>query len=233
MTVKGPHGVKGSVMPMLPLDEQPASLTLTHTNHRSSNHSQPSKPHANGASRSPPKESTLNHYRSESRDSLRDGQAKHAPVRCHSNNRSCHHPCSYLYLFLTFSFCFYSPDHTKPHLHHRWTRERNEMSETIVTPAESLRSENRRKCAIAARGTGKSSGNGNGTEKVETGIETAETSTLEKREETANQTCPSLRWPITDLARTSKGPEVRRSSSIHEASLCPVLFFLFYPRYIH
>jgi len=68
-------------MPMLPLDEQPASLTLTHANHRSSNHSQPGKPHANGASRSPPKESTLNHYRSESRDSLRDAQTKHAPVR--------------------------------------------------------------------------------------------------------------------------------------------------------
>ncbi|XP_012542388.2 serine/threonine-protein kinase 24 isoform X2 [Monomorium pharaonis] len=84
MTVKGPHGVKGSVVPMLPLDEQPASLTLTHTNHRSSNHNQPScKPHANGASRSPPKDSTLNHYRSESRDSLRDGQAKHAPSRPH------------------------------------------------------------------------------------------------------------------------------------------------------
>lgn len=83
MTVKGPHGVKGSVVPMLPLDEQPASLTLTHTNHRSSNHNQPSKPHANGASRSPPKDSTLNHYRNESRDSLRDGQAKHAPSRPH------------------------------------------------------------------------------------------------------------------------------------------------------
>ncbi|XP_011134885.1 serine/threonine-protein kinase 24 isoform X3 [Harpegnathos saltator] len=81
MTVKGPHGVKGSVVPMLPLDEQPTSLTLTHTNHRSSNHSQAGKPHANGASRSPPKDSTLNHYRSESRDSLRDGQAK--PSRPH------------------------------------------------------------------------------------------------------------------------------------------------------
>ncbi|XP_014487206.1 PREDICTED: serine/threonine-protein kinase 24-like isoform X2 [Dinoponera quadriceps] len=81
MTVKGPHGVKGSVMPMLPLDEQPTSLTLTHTNHRSSNHSQAGKPHANGASRSPPKDSTLNHYRSESRDSLRDGQTK--PSRPH------------------------------------------------------------------------------------------------------------------------------------------------------
>lgn len=84
MTVKGPHGVKGSVVPMLPLDEQPTSLTLTHTNHRSSNHSQAGKPHANGASRSPPKDSTLNHYRSESRDSLRDGQAK--PVNVHPNN---------------------------------------------------------------------------------------------------------------------------------------------------
>ncbi|XP_076241228.1 germinal centre kinase III isoform X2 [Calliopsis andreniformis] len=84
MTVKGPHGVKGSVMPMLPLDEQPASLTLTHTpNHRCSNHNQQTKPHANGASRSPPKDSTLNHYRSESRDSVRDGQAKHTPSRPH------------------------------------------------------------------------------------------------------------------------------------------------------
>lgn len=81
MTVKGPHGVKGSVVPMLPLDEQPASLTITHTpNHRSTNHNQQTKPHANGASRSPPKDSTLNHYRSESRDSVRDGQAKHTPV---------------------------------------------------------------------------------------------------------------------------------------------------------
>ncbi|CAK9812511.1 Serine/threonine-protein kinase 25 [Anthophora plagiata] len=84
MTVKGPHGVKGSVMPMLPLDEQPASLTLTHnTNHRSTNHNQQTKPHANGASRSPPKDSTLNHYSSESRDSVRDGQAKHTPSRPH------------------------------------------------------------------------------------------------------------------------------------------------------
>lgn len=81
MTVKGPHGVKGSVVPMLPLDEQPTSLTITHTpNHRSTNHNQQTKPHANGASRSPPKDSTLNHYRSESRDSVRDGQAKHTPV---------------------------------------------------------------------------------------------------------------------------------------------------------
>ncbi|XP_053978539.1 serine/threonine-protein kinase 25 isoform X1 [Hylaeus anthracinus] len=84
MTVKGPHGVKGSVVPMLPLDDQPTSLTLTHTpNHRSSNHNQQTKPHANGASRSPPKDSTLNHYRSESRDSVRDGQAKHTPSRPH------------------------------------------------------------------------------------------------------------------------------------------------------
>ncbi|CAK9827253.1 Serine/threonine-protein kinase 25 [Anthophora retusa] len=84
MTVKGPHGVKGSVMPMLPLDEQPASLTLTHTtNHRSTNHNQQTKPHANGASRSPPKDSTLNHYSSESRDPVRDGQAKHTPSRPH------------------------------------------------------------------------------------------------------------------------------------------------------
>ncbi|XP_017887113.1 serine/threonine-protein kinase 25 isoform X2 [Ceratina calcarata] len=84
MTVKGPHGVKGSVVPMLPLDEQPTSLTITHTpNHRSTNHNQQAKPHANGASRSPPKDSTLNHLRSESRDSVRDGQAKHTPSRPH------------------------------------------------------------------------------------------------------------------------------------------------------
>lgn len=81
MTVKGPHVVKGPVVPMLPLDEQPPSLTLTHTpNHRSANHNQQAKPHANGTSRSPPNDSTLNHYRSESRDSVRDGQAKHTPV---------------------------------------------------------------------------------------------------------------------------------------------------------
>ncbi|XP_018044608.1 PREDICTED: serine/threonine-protein kinase svkA isoform X1 [Atta colombica] len=85
MTVKGPHGVKGSVVPMLPLDEQPASLTLTHTNHRSSNHNQSSKPHANGASRSPPKDSTLIHYRSESsqKRELHDGLVKHVPPRPH------------------------------------------------------------------------------------------------------------------------------------------------------
>lgn len=83
MTVKGPHVVKGPVVPMLPLDEQPPSLTLTHTpNHRSTNHNQQAKPHANGTSRSPPNDSTLNHYRSESRDSVRDGQAKHTPVSC-------------------------------------------------------------------------------------------------------------------------------------------------------
>lgn len=81
MTVKGPHGVKGSVVPMLPLDEQPASLTLTHTsNHRPLNHSQQGKPHANGSSRSPPKDSSVNHYRN---DSLRDGQPKHTPSRPH------------------------------------------------------------------------------------------------------------------------------------------------------
>lgn len=100
MTVKGPHGVKGSVVPMLPLDE-PASLTLTHTNHRSSNHSQSNKPHANGASRSPPKDSTLNHYRSKSR--ARDSQAKH--VCCHSNNRLLLYDisCSFISLFISFS----------------------------------------------------------------------------------------------------------------------------------
>lgn len=84
MTVKGPHGGKGgSVMPVLSsLDDQPPSLTLSHTpNHRSGNHAQQTKPHANGASRSPPKDSTLNHYRSESRDSVREAQTKHTPVR--------------------------------------------------------------------------------------------------------------------------------------------------------
>lgn len=231
MTVKGPHGVKGSVVPMLPLDEQPASLTLTHTNHRSSNHNQLNKPHANGASRSPPKDSTLNHYRNESRDSLRDGQAKHAPV-C-SNNRLCHILYSRLLsLFLIFFFSFFcSLDHTKPHLHHRWIRERNEMSETIVTPAESPRSENRRKCAIAATGTEKSSGNENGTGKAEIGIEPAGTSIPGRKGETVNRMCPLLRWPITDHARISRGREVHKSSSIREASLYPVLFFLFFPRY--
>lgn len=107
MTVKGPHGVKGSVVPMLPLDEQPASLTLTHTNHRSTNHSQPNKPHANGASRSPPKDSTLNHYRSESRDSLRDGQVKHAPVRYRSNisnSRLCDIYIFHVLIFISFSY---------------------------------------------------------------------------------------------------------------------------------
>ncbi|KAK1122436.1 hypothetical protein K0M31_009658 [Melipona bicolor] len=84
MTVKGPHGVKSSVVSMLSLDEQTAALTLTHTpNHRSTTHNQQTKPHANGASRSPPKDSTLNHYRSESRDSVRDGQTKHTPSRPH------------------------------------------------------------------------------------------------------------------------------------------------------
>jgi len=106
MTVKGPHGVKGSVMPMLPLDEQPASLTLTHTNHRSSNHNQSSKPHANGASRSPPKDSTLIHYRSESsqKRELHDGLVKHVPVNCCSNNQLFNISYSYLCLFLTFFF---------------------------------------------------------------------------------------------------------------------------------
>lgn len=79
MTVKCPHGMKVPVVPMLPLDEQPASLTLTHT----TNHNQQTKPQANGASRSPPKDSTLNHYRSESTESARDGQAKHTPPRPH------------------------------------------------------------------------------------------------------------------------------------------------------
>lgn len=82
MTVKGPHGVKGPAMPMLPLDEQLTSLTLTHTsNHKSSNHNLQGKPHANGASRSPPTQSTLNHKKKDSRDAHRDGQSKHILVR--------------------------------------------------------------------------------------------------------------------------------------------------------
>ena len=82
MTVKGPHGIKGSAVPMLPLDEQLTSLTLNHmSNHKSSNHNLQGKPHANGASRSPPKESTLNHNKNDSRDALRDGQNKLIPVR--------------------------------------------------------------------------------------------------------------------------------------------------------
>ncbi|XP_033218956.1 serine/threonine-protein kinase 26 isoform X3 [Belonocnema kinseyi] len=82
MTVKGPQNVKGLAVPMLPLDEQLTSLTLTHaSNYKSSNHSMQGKPHANGASISPPKESTLNHKKRESRDAHRDGQSKHIPTR--------------------------------------------------------------------------------------------------------------------------------------------------------
>ncbi|XP_046735441.1 serine/threonine-protein kinase 25 isoform X1 [Diprion similis] len=84
MTVKGPHGVKGSVVPKLPPDDSLTSLTLTHTsNHRSSNHNQSPKPHANGASRSPPKDSNLNHYKSDSRDSSRESQSKPTLSRPH------------------------------------------------------------------------------------------------------------------------------------------------------
>lgn len=75
MTVKGPHGVKGSSVPMMPLEEQPASLTHS-SNHKSSNHNVQGKPHVNGASRSPPKESSLNHHKNDSRD----GQIKDSPV---------------------------------------------------------------------------------------------------------------------------------------------------------
>lgn len=231
MTVKGPHGVKGSVVPMLPLDEQPASLTLTHTNHRSSNHSQPSKPHANGASRSPPKDTTLNHYRSESRDSLRDGQAKHTPVCYHSTcNRFSLCDISLFLCLYFFLFFLFSPDHTKLRLHHRWIRERNETSETIVIRAENPRSENRRRYVTVAREIEKVSGSENEIEKVE--IEPAGTLTRGKRGETASRKCPSLRWPITDPVRISRGREVRRNSSIREASLCPVLSCLCFPRYI-
>ena len=87
MTVKIPHGVKGSTVPILPMEEQPSSLAHT-PNHGSSNHSnQQGKPHTNGAARSPPKDSAvINHYKhliikAESRDSMHDGQIKHTPVR--------------------------------------------------------------------------------------------------------------------------------------------------------
>ncbi|XP_051163898.1 serine/threonine-protein kinase 25 isoform X1 [Leptopilina boulardi] len=79
MTVKGPHGVKGSSVPIMPLveEQQPA---LTHSsNHKSSNHNLQGKPHVNGASRSPPKESSLNHHKNDSRD----GQIKDSPMRPH------------------------------------------------------------------------------------------------------------------------------------------------------
>lgn len=78
MTVKGPHGVKGSSLPMMPLEEQTASLTHS-SNHKSSNHNVQGKPHVNGASRSPPKESSLNHHKNDSRD----GQIKDSPMRPH------------------------------------------------------------------------------------------------------------------------------------------------------
>jgi len=105
------------------------------------------------------------------------------------------------------------------------------MKETTVTLAENLRSESQRRCAIVARGIEKSLENENETGKAEIEIEPAGTSTHEKRGETVNQTCPSLRWPIIDLARTSKDPEVHKSSNIREALLCLVSFFLSFPRY--
>lgn len=89
MTVKGPHGVKESVLPMLPLEGQPTGLWSNNRKYRRSyNHNQSNKPHANGASQSPPKDSTLNHYRNEVREPLRDGQTKHTPVYFYSNNNN-------------------------------------------------------------------------------------------------------------------------------------------------
>lgn len=102
MTVKGQHGLKGSTVPKLPPDDSSlTSLTLTHTaNQRSSNHNQPQKPHANGASRSPPKDSNLNHYRSDSRDSSREIQPKPTPV----NERN----IFFNDWWFTFSFLYFS-----------------------------------------------------------------------------------------------------------------------------
>ncbi|XP_014208347.1 serine/threonine-protein kinase 26 isoform X2 [Copidosoma floridanum] len=92
MTVKGPHGLKGPSMLPVALREDPmpqqqqqsrTSSNANHTpNHRPQQREQePSKPHANGASRSPPKESNVNHYKNDSRDiSI---QNKHTPSRTH------------------------------------------------------------------------------------------------------------------------------------------------------
>lgn len=79
MTVKGPHGVKGSSVSILPMEEQPSSLANA-PNHRSSNHSNAqTKPHTNGAAKSPPKDSSsLNHFKTESRETSHDGQNKHS-----------------------------------------------------------------------------------------------------------------------------------------------------------
>ncbi|XP_043287564.1 serine/threonine-protein kinase 26 isoform X2 [Venturia canescens] len=93
MTVKGPHGGKGGGGP-LPLlttiEDQSPSLTLSHTgNHRNiANHQlqQPTKPpQSNGASRSPPNDSALNHFAASdtARDSQREVQPKHTPSRPH------------------------------------------------------------------------------------------------------------------------------------------------------
>lgn len=228
MTVKGPHGIKGSVVPMLPLDEQPASLTLTHTNHRSSNHSQAGKPHANGASRSPPKESTLNHYRSESRDSLRDGQAKHTPVREGLYMATIH--WQRVTVSPSFLVLLYSPDRTRQRRRHRWsTRGRSETSVITATPAESPPSESRRRCATFARGTERRSASGNAIEKSGIG-----TGPAGRRGETANRTCRSFQWPITDPPlKTSRDPGARRSSSIRaSASRYPALCCLSSLRYL-
>lgn len=134
------------------------------------------------------------------------------------------------FMFIYFLFLFFSPDHTKLRLHRQWIRERNETNETTVIWVENPLLESRRRCATLAREIEKVSGSENEIEKAE--IEPVGTLTHERRGETASRKCPSLRWPITDPARISRGLEVRRNSNIHEASLCLVLSFLCFPRYI-
>ncbi|XP_058798415.1 serine/threonine-protein kinase svkA isoform X2 [Phymastichus coffea] len=100
MTVKGPHGIKASsVVPITNSqqeEQQPASLSPSHTqNHRPQHNQhnqqqqqqQPPRPHANGASRSPPKDSSLNHYKNDSRESSRDGSNKHVQSRSHESSQ--------------------------------------------------------------------------------------------------------------------------------------------------
>ncbi|XP_034940328.1 serine/threonine-protein kinase 25 isoform X2 [Chelonus insularis] len=83
MTVKGPHGAKSSVLPVLTsLDEQPTSLSHT-PNHRSVGHSQDVKVYANGGAGSPPTALVKNHYKW-SRESFRELKAKlNTPSRPH------------------------------------------------------------------------------------------------------------------------------------------------------
>lgn len=254
MTVKGPHVVKGPVVPMLPLDEQPPSLTLTHTpNHRSANHNQQAKPHANGTSRSPPNDSTLNHYRSESRDSVRDGQAKHTPVSNSWNWDSIlklkkkneeevrlfidcdwwiYFNTAFFSLFLMsstqdgkmeFNWWLFSPDRTR--LRHRrpWTREKNERTTGISIGIP--RWGNWRRCARAGR-----AGTGSGTEKGGKGKETGKGSSARKRRGTVNRTYLSYLWWTIGPVKTSRGQGARRNWSILEARPFPVLFYLSCPR---